>query len=80
MLPLFWIWHYGSLMYLYHYTEVQFVFIYPNWALILFILMGLLVIVIGILVLLAKKKIRTGYFQLFGILIIGILIDLIIVT
>ncbi len=42
--------------------------------------MGLLGILIGILVLLAKKKIKTGYFQLFGILIIGILIDLIVVA
>jgi len=40
--------------------------------------MGVLGIIIAIYVLFGKKKIKTGYFQIFGLLIIGIIIDLIV--
>ena len=43
------------------------------------ILMGVLGVSIGLSVLLGKKKIRTGYFQIFGLLIIGITIELTVV-
>jgi|TARA_R110000823_G_scaffold315640_1_gene448841 uncharacterized membrane protein len=51
---------------------------YPSWTLILFILMGLLGIFIGVSVCIGKKKIKTGYLQIFGLLILGIIIDLIV--
>ena len=80
LLSIFWIGHYGVLFYQYHYTDILFAFMYPNWTLILFLLMGVLGITIGLSVLLGKKTIKTGYFQIFGLLIVGIIIDLIIVA
>jgi hypothetical protein len=53
---------------------------YPNWILLIFVLIGLLGITIGLLVFLEKKKIKTGYFQLFGLIVIGIITDFIIVA
>jgi hypothetical protein len=76
----FWIYHYGILLYQYHFTDILFAFMYPNWTLILFIFMGILGIVIGSSVILGKKKIKTGYLQIFGLLIIGIIIDLIVLS
>jgi len=52
---------------------------YPNWVLILFNLMGILGISIGLSVFFKKRKIKTGYYQIAGLLIIGIMIDLIVV-
>jgi len=42
--------------------------------------MGLLGIAIGLSVLMSKKKISTGYFQILGLLILGIIIDLVVVA
>lgn len=42
--------------------------------------MGILGIVIGSSVILGKKKIKTGYLQILGLLIIGIIIDLIVLS
>ena len=78
LLSLYWIWHYGILLYYYNYTDILFAFMYPSWTLILFILMGLLGIFIGVSVCIGKKKIKTGYLQIFGLLILGIIIDLIV--
>lgn len=80
LLSIFWIWQYGILLYQYNYTDILFNFMYPNWTLILYILMGVSGIIIGLSVLFAKKKIKTGYFQIFGLLIIGIVINLIIIA
>jgi hypothetical protein len=40
--------------------------------------MGVLGIIIGLSTLIGKNKIKTSYFQIFGLLIIGIIIDLIV--
>ncbi|WP_420552607.1 hypothetical protein [Tenacibaculum aiptasiae] len=77
---LFWVWHFGELLYLYHYTDILFFFMYPNWTLVLFILMGLIGALIGLSVLLKKRKIKNGYFLLIGLFVIGLIIDLIIVS
>ena len=77
---LFWVWHFGELLYLYHYTDIAFLFMYPNWTLILFILMGLIGALIGLSVFLKKRKIKNGYFLLIGLFIIGLIINLIIVS
>ena len=80
LLSIFWIWQYGILLYQYNYTDILFNFMHPNWTLILYILMGVSGIIIGLSVLFAKKKIKTGYFQIFRLLIIGIVINLIIIA
>ncbi|WP_281847567.1 hypothetical protein [Olleya namhaensis] len=77
---LFWVRHFGELLYLYHYTDIAFLFMYPNWTLILFILMGLIGALIGLSVFLKKRKIKNGYFLLIGLFVIGLIINLIIVS
>lgn len=77
---LFWVWHFGELLYLYHYTDILFYFMYPNWTLVLFILMGLIGALIGLSVFLKKRKIKNGYFLLIGLFVIGLIIDLIVVS
>ena len=79
-LSLFWVWHFGRLLYLYHFTDITFFFMYPNWTLILFIIMGLFGSVIGLLVFRKKIKIKTGYLTLIGLFVIGLTIDLIVVS
>tara|TARA_R100000306_G_C4344953_1_gene127179 strand:- start:188 stop:478 length:291 start_codon:yes stop_codon:yes gene_type:complete len=80
IVSLFWVWHFGELLYLYHYTDIAFLFMYPNWTLILFILMGLIGALIGLSVFLKKRKIKNGYFLLIGLFVIGLIINLIVVS
>jgi hypothetical protein len=42
--------------------------------------MGILGVIIGGSVMLGKKKVETGYLQILGLLIIGIIIDLIVLS
>ena len=80
LLSLFWVWHFGELLYLYHYTDILFLFMYPDWTLILFVLMGLIGFLIGLSVFLKKIKIKNGYFLLVGLFIIGLIIDIVVVS
>ena len=77
---LFWTWHFGELLYLYHYTDILFPFMYPNWTPILFIFMSLIGAWIGLSVFLKKRKIKNGYFLLIGLFFIGFLIKLMMVS
>ena len=79
LLSLFWVWQFGELLYLYHYTDILFFFMYPNWTLILFILMGLIGFLVGLSVLSKKIKIKNGYFLLIGLFVVGLIIDIIVV-
>ncbi len=77
---LYWTWHFGELLYLYHYTDILFYFMYPNWTLLLFIFMSLIGVWIGLSVFLKKRKIKNGYFLLIGLFVIGLIIDLIVIS
>jgi hypothetical protein len=79
-LSLFWVWHFGELLYLYHYTDILFFYMYPDWTLILFILMGMLGALIGLSVLLKKRKVKNGYYLLIGLFVVGLIIDIIVVS
>ncbi|SEC78304.1 hypothetical protein SAMN04489761_3567 [Tenacibaculum sp. MAR_2009_124] len=80
IVSLFWVLHFGELLYQYHYTDILFYFMYPNWTLVLFILMGLIGALIGLSVFLKKRKIKNGYFLLIGLFVFGLIIDLIVVS
>jgi hypothetical protein len=80
LLSLYWVWHFGELLYLYHYTDIIFFLIYPNWTLILFILMGLIGFLVSLLVFLKKRKIKHGYLVLIGLFSIGLIIDIIVTS
>lgn len=78
LLSLFWVFHFGLLFYKYHFTDSLFVFMYPDWALLLFIMMSFIGAAIGFSVSLGKKKIKTGYFQIIGLFLFGLLIQTVI--
>lgn len=80
VLSLIWLWHYGSLLYQYNYTNLQFIFVYPNWALVVFLVLGILGVLIGLSVLLEKKSVKAGYFQFFVLFTIGLVTDIIVVA
>ena len=80
LLSLYWLWHYGILLYYYNFSNILFAFMYPTWTLILFILMGLLGVYIGTTVFTMKRKYIRGYLQIFGLLIIGIIIDMVVIA
>ena len=79
-LSIYWIWHFGRLMYLYNFTDILFFYMYPNWTLILFITMAILGTLIGLAVYLKKRKIKNGYIMLVGLFIIGLIIDIMVVS
>ena len=75
MLSIFWAYQMLSLYYYYHFTDIIFAFMYPNWVLYINIFLCLANIFNGILLIQNKISIKKGY-SLFGIyLIIGILIN-----
>jgi hypothetical protein len=80
LLSLYWVWHFGRLLYLYLFTDTLFSFMYPVWTLVLFILIAVLGITIGMSVLLGKRKIKTGYLQLTGLFVIGLIVNIIVVS
>ena len=77
----FWIWHFGQLLYSYkfHPSILRF-FVYPDWTLILFILMGICGFLLGLRVLLNKLKIKKGYFLIISLFIIGLVVDYIVIS
>ena len=79
VMSIFWIWNFGRLFYAYHFTDLLFYYMYPDWVLFLFISMSVFGILIGLSVIFKKRKIKVGYFQLFGLLIIGLLINTIVI-
>lgn len=76
-LSLYWIWHYGYLLYAYNFTDILFAFMYPTWGLILLISLGILGVINGILLLLNKVSIKKSYFRILILLVIGIFLDMV---
>ena len=78
LFSVYWLWHYGRLMYLYHFTDIAFFFMYPDWKLILFITLSIFGITVGYIVLIKKMKIKISYYLISGLLFIGFIFDYII--
>jgi len=57
---LYWIWDNLYLLYLYHFTGMLFLFMYPDWVLLLNSVLGLIGFFIGIRVIRLKTKIKQG--------------------
>ena len=68
---LYWIWHSMHLWYLYHYTDILFVIMYPDWVLYFNSGLGLIGILIGIGIIKVKIKIKLGILIDIAILILG---------
>jgi len=60
LVNIYWIWDNLHLLYLYHSSEILFLFIFPDWTLIISALAGLTGIVISFIVLMGRLRISTG--------------------
>ncbi len=75
ILSVYWIYEMISLYYKYHYTDILFAFMYPDWVLFLNIFLCLINIFYGIKLIRNKISLKKSY-GFFGIsLVIGILIN-----
>ncbi len=75
ILSVYWIYEMILLYYKYHYTDILFAFMYPNWVLFLNIFICLINIFYGIKLIRNKISLKKSY-GFFGIsLVIGILIN-----
>ncbi len=75
ILSVYWIYEMISLYYKYHYTDILFAFMYPDWVLFLNIFLCLINIFQGIKLTRNKISLKKSY-GFFGIsLVIGILIN-----
>ena len=77
LLSLFWIYSNVELYYKYHYTNILFAFRLPDWVLFVEILIGLTVIYFGIKLCKNKYTIERTCSIVFGLLILGGLIEII---
>ena len=68
---LYWIWDNLYLLYLYHYSSVLFLIMFPDWLLILNAIFGLIGVFIGSKVIRKKMKIQQGILIDLVILLIG---------
>lgn len=57
VLSIYWIWNSLNLLYLYHYTNILFFYIYPDWVLILYSILGLMSIYLGLKTAIGKHSI-----------------------
>jgi len=76
VLSVYWIYEMISLYYKYHYTDILFAFMYPNWVLFLNILLSLMNLYFGIKLLNGKIPIKRSYLTMLTLIIIGGLINI----
>ncbi len=77
----FWIWHFGHLWYSYNFHPlISHFYMYPEWSLFVFILMAIIGVGIGFFVVVRKRKIISGYKVVFGLFILGIITNLLVVS
>jgi hypothetical protein len=72
----FWVRHFALLYYGYHYTDILYFFMYPDWILFLNITIGLTGILIGTLLIINHLKLRTALLTDMPLLIIGFILSL----
>lgn len=76
VLSVYWIYEMISLYYKYHYTDILFAFMYPNWVLFLNVLLSLINLFFGIKLLNEKTPIKRSYLTMLILIITGGLINI----
>ena len=74
VLSVYWIYEMILLYYQYHYTDILFAFMYPNWVLFMNILLCLVNLFLGLKLIKNKITLKKSY----GVMVISILIGIII--
>ncbi len=75
VLSSYWIYEMISLYYKHHYTDILFVFMYPDWVLFLNIILSLINLYFGIKLILNKVSIKKSFSLLGTSIFIGIIIN-----
>lgn len=76
VLSVYWIYEMISLYYKYHYTDILFAFMYPNWVLFLNILLSIINLYFGIKLMNGKTSNKRSYLTMIILIIIGGLINI----
>jgi len=77
IINLYWTWFYLHLWYLYHYTDILFLHMFPDWVLYLNSSFGFVGILIGTRLIRKKMKIKSAILTDFLILMIGGVLNII---
>jgi len=75
LINIYWIWDNLYLLYQYNYSGLLWLFMYPEWTLILNSVLGLLGIIIGIRLILHKLTLKKGIITSVLLIILGELIQ-----
>jgi len=75
ILSIYWIYEMISLYYKYHYTNILFAFIYPDWVLFLNLLLSIINLYFGIKLMREKISNKQSYLTMIIIISIGGLIN-----
>jgi len=75
LLSVYWIYEMISLYYKYHYTDILFAFIYPDWVLICNILLSIVNLFFGIKLWNKKISIKRSYLTMLILITVGGLIN-----
>jgi len=76
ILSVYWIYEMISLYYKYHYTDILFAFMYPNWVLFLNVLLSIINLYFGIKLMNRKISNKRSYLTMTVLIIIGGLINI----
>ena len=76
VLSAYWIYEMISLYYKYHYTDILFAFMYPNWVLFINVLFSIINIYFGIKLINGKVSSKRSYLTMMILVIIGGLINI----
>ena len=80
LINLYWIWYSLRLLYLYHYSNILFLIMIPDWLLILNSILGLVGIFIGLSIIRQKIMIKKGILIDLLIFLTGISLQIIITS
>ncbi len=76
VLSVYWIYRMISLYYKYHYTDILFAFMYPNWVLFSNVLLSIINLYFGVKLMNGKVSNKRSYLTMFILIIIGGLINI----
>ncbi len=76
VLSVYWIYRMISLYYKYHYTDILFAFMYPNWVLFSNVLLSIINLYFGVKLMNGKVSNKHSYLTMFILIIIGGLINI----
>jgi len=75
VLSIYWIYHIALLFYYYHFTDILFAFMYPDWVLFINIILSLINLYYGIKLTMNKVSMKKSYSLMGASIFIGIIVN-----